>query len=107
MKKHRKRKYNVSAYQPTTNMACYSNGRLITKNMKYIVFLLENEKNKKEIIILKNGSMNCAINGCNNIPCEVLQNTKTVELFFRNLIDDKEITIVAQNYSVESLCKGE
>lgn len=107
IKKHRKKKYNISAYQPSTNISCYSNGRLITENMKYIVYLLKNKIIAKEIIILKNGSMNCTIDGGNAIPSEALQNTETLKLFFENLINDNEITIVAQNYSVESLCKEE
>lgn len=101
MKKQLKKKY---LYQPTTNFECKSGNNLVTQDMRYMVMIVKDNKVVQEIIILKNGSMNCVINGGNALPPEAMRDTKTVQDYFNILLNDEGIKVNVSNYSVETLC---
>lgn len=103
MKKQHKKKH---LYQPTTNFACKSGNNLVTQAMRYMVMILKDNKVVQEIIILKNGSMNCVINGVSALPPEAMRDTKTVQDYFNMLLNDESINVNVYNYSVETLCQN-
>ena len=94
----------VKHYMPATSEAYTRGNEIITVNMLYIVYIISNSKSTKKIIILKNGMMNCTIDGKNALPPEILSNKENIEKFFRNWINDVNVKIIVDDYSVESIC---
>ena len=106
MKKARKRKHTLSSYQPVTNFECKNGDNLVTQAMRYMVTIIKDHKIVQEIIILKNGSMNCVINGWNALPPEAMRDIKTVQNYFNKLLNDESMQVKVYNYSVETLCQN-
>lgn len=95
----RKRKY----YQRSTNERYLINGKLITRNMQYIVYIYKNNEYIDQIIIFNGGRMSKSIDEKNSLPLEIMSDKNLIKDYLTPIFKKHDMDIRVDDYSIKAI----
>lgn len=92
-KRHTKKPRNIKEYKQLSVVNKTFDGKVVTPNMKYKVYIFENGLLQESFIIMKRGLMEKHLWGFNVIPEEHLESKESLKEFLFSIIDKDKYTI--------------